>query len=181
MGPLLLAHLAALALFWWAPRFWARRDADAFSVNLADDTFHDTFHRQRLTWRVAFLVVVAALASEPALPSWWAAACSFLGLASNGSAYFFFDFNPRLNRLRSLPYVGEYYVSPDPRAAPFPDRWLWQRAQRAWPDMELISADKMNTIWQGHASRALQQLCRWVLETGVLLYLASLVLAYCLL
>lgn len=48
MVALFLAHLAALALFWLAPRFWARRDAQAFSVNPADDTFHDTFHRQRL-------------------------------------------------------------------------------------------------------------------------------------
>ena len=181
MPPLLLAHLAALFLFWYAPRFWAQRDAHAFSVNPADDTFHDTFHRQRLTWRVATLVLLAALASEPALPSWWAAGCSFAGLAIIGGAYFFFDFNPRLNRLRQLPYVGPYYVSPDPKAAVFPDRYLWLRAQRAWPPLATMDPDKLDTIWQGHASRALEQLCRWVLETGVLLYLASLAIAYFLL
>ena len=177
MLSLLLTHFAALLLFWYAPRFWAARDAHAFSVNPHDDTFHDTFHRQRLTWRVAFLVLVAALASLPLLPHADAAACHCLALVALGSAYFFYDFNPRLNRARNLPYVGPYYVSPSPTAARFPDRWLWARAQRRWPVLATMSPDKMNRIWQDCAARRLKELGRWMLETGALLYVGFILLA----
>ena len=170
--PILLAHCAALFLFWYAPRFWAARDAKAFNVNPTSDTFHQTFHRQRLSWRVAALVVIAALASEPFAPYWLAACLSFLGLVSIGAAYFFFDFNPRLNRARNLPYVGEYYVSPSPTAARFPDRWLWARAQARWPRPGTMDLDKLDRIWQDTASRYLRDLGQWVLETGALLYAA---------
>ena len=174
---LLLAHLTALALLWYAPRFWVAKDVKAFSAFPAADVFHGTFHRQRLTWRVAFLVLVAALASLPLLPHRAAAVCHCLALVAIGSAYFFYDFNPRLNRARKLPYVGPYYVSPSPTAARFPDRWLWARAQSRWPVLATVSTDKMNRIWQDCAARRLQELGRWVLETGALLYVGFLLLA----
>lgn len=173
MGPLLLAHACALVLFFLAPRLWATTDAHAFSVNPADDTFHDTFHRQRLTWRVAMLAALAAVASEPADATVATFACSYLGLVAIGAAYFFYDFNPRLNRLRGLPYVGEYYVSFDPHAALFPDRWLAARARKAAPVNEALQ--------RSYAAIELQNLLRLVLAIGSLLYLVLLALAYFLL
>ena len=176
---LLLTHLAALALLWAAPRFWVALDVKAFSADPASDTFHATFHSQRLTWRLAFLVAVAALASLPLLLAGHrpAAACHFLALVALGTAYFFYDFNPRLNRARNLPYVGPYYVSSSPTAARFPDRWLWARAQRRWPVLATMSPDKMNRIWQDCAARRLQELGRWALETGIILYIGFLLIA----
>ncbi|AWM31342.1 hypothetical protein [Hymenobacter nivis] len=180
MGALVLTHLAALALCWYAPRFWVAQDVKAFNANPADDTSHGKFHRQRLTWRVALGVLVALTASEPALPHWGAFACSSGALLSFGAAYFFYDFNPRLNKARGLAYVGQYYVSFDPNAAWFPDRWLARRARAALPTYGQPSA-VLDANRRAYAARQLQQLGRWVLETGALCYALLTLLAFVLL
>ncbi|QKG56985.1 hypothetical protein GKZ68_10320 [Hymenobacter sp. BRD128] len=175
MLALLLTHVAALALFWYAPRFWVAQDVKAFAANGSADSLHGVFHRQRLTWRLGFLVLVAGLASLPFWGQWWALATHYLALAQLGGAYFFYDFNPRLSRARGL---DPYYVSFDPRAAWFPDRWLAGKAKVKWPALDTMDPASMLRIWQGDASRGLERLTVQVLEAGALLYLALLAATY---
>lgn len=175
MAWLLLTHAAALALFWYAPRFWAAKDAAAFLANGSADSLHQVFHCQRDTWRGIVTGLLAALASLPALPHPAAFRTSFLGLSCIGFAYFFYDFNPRLSRARGLP---AYYVSFDPNAALIPDRWLAGKAKAKWPALATMDPASMQRIWQGAASRLLERLTVQVLETGALLYLALLAATY---
>lgn len=176
---LLITHPAALYLFWYAPRFWVGKDVAAFAADGAADSLHSTFHRQRLTWRIALAVLVAALASAPALPSGWGFASSLLGLLSIGAAYFFYDFNPRLSRARGL---DPYYMSFDPRAARFPDNWLADRAKVAIPwGPQMLGYEQAQVLQQRRQAWAAGQLHRLtiqVLEAGTLLYLALLAATY---
>ena len=181
MGRLALTHLAALALCWYAPRFWVAQDVKAFNANPTNDTFHGRFHRQRLMWRIGSWVLVSLAASEPALPHWGAFACSAGALLAIGAAYFLYDFNPRLNKARGLAYVGQYYVSFDPNAALFPDRWLADRACAALPTYAATSDAVLDANRRAYAAQQLQQLSRWVLETGALCYFSLAVLAFVLL
>ncbi|MDB5235446.1 MAG: hypothetical protein JWR44_2439 [Hymenobacter sp.] len=130
MAWLWLTHAVALALLWYHPIFWVARDAADFARDPADDSFHATFHRQRVTWRAAFVVVVAGLASLPLLKTanYWQFSSSVIGLAAIGAAWFAYVFNPGINTARRLDYVPRYYVSFDPKAAYFPDRFLRNRA-----------------------------------------------------
>jgi len=164
MSWLLLLTLPPAALFYYAcPAWWAERDAADFSRNPADDTFHGKFHRQRMVWRAITMVAVSLLASLPILED---SAVSYLfgaaGLLVMGGAYFFYCFNPTLNEARNLPYVAKYYVSPDPAAAFFPDRYLWQKARAAYPAAS-------NAYVQQMAGELLQRLLRRVLLAGCLL------------
>jgi hypothetical protein len=172
---LLLTHAATLALCWYAPRWWAAKDAAAFLANGSADSLHGVFHRQRATWRFGFLVLVSTVASLPLRHSPDAAACSSTALLALGAAYFLYDFNPRLSRARGLP---EYYVSFDPQAARFPDRWLAGKAKAQWPQLDTMDPASMLRIWQGAASRALERLTVQVLEAGALLYLTLLAATY---
>lgn len=179
MAWLLLTHAAALALFWYAPRFWVKRDVAAFAADGAADSLHGKFHAQRLAWRIALAVLVAALASAPALPSGWSFASSLLGLLSIGGAYFFYDFNSRLSLARGL---DPYYVSFDPRAARFPDNWLADRAKVAIPwGPEMLGYDQAQALQQRRQAWAAGQLHRLTIqaiEAGALLYLALLAATY---
>lgn len=175
MAWLLLTHPAALALFWYAPRFWVTKDAAAFLANGSADSLHGVFHRQRLTWRIGFQVLVALLASLPLWGHWGAFACSSGALAALGGAYFFYDFNPRLSRARGLP---EYYVSFDTQAACFPDNWLADRAKVAIPwGPQMLGYDEAQALQlrrQAWAADQLHRLTIQLVETGTLLYLALL-------
>jgi hypothetical protein len=169
LAGVLLAQGAALALLAYAPIFWIRKDASAFAADPARDVFHRRFHRQRLTWRLAATAAIALLGSLPSLRAGWGPyLLASAGLASVGLAYFFYAFNPGLNQARQLPYVDRYYVSADPRAAWFPDRWLWQRACRTYPG---ASSAELRRLYAGHL---LRQLCRWVLLAGVIVYAGCL-------
>ena len=139
---LLLTHAAALAAFWWLPGWAARRDAALFNANPTSDDYHRVFHRQRLLERIGIFVVLAGLASLPLLGMWQAYAASCAGLLCAAAGMWAYRFNRLLNIARALPYVGPDYVSPDPRAAWFPDRWIWQRTLTVvppgpWNDAEL--------------------------------------------
>ena len=175
MLTLLLAHLAALALSWYAPRFWVWMDVRAFQADGAKDSLHQSFHAQRLTWRVAVLLLVTALASVPARHGGqWAFTASGVGLVAIGAAYFFYDFSPRLNRARNLPYVAAYYVSFDPRAALFPDRYLATQAVAALPELPGFDAARLLRLRQAWAAARLERLGVQVVEAGALLYLVLL-------
>ena len=177
MLALLLTHLVALVFYWLSPGYWAVKDVAAFAANGAADTLHQDFHRQRLALRAGMAALVALAASAPAWAHWGAFACSSGALLAFGTAYFFYDFNPRLSGLRGLP---AYYVSFDPNAAWFPDRWLAGRARTALPTYGQPSA-VLDANRRAYAARQLQQLGRWVLETGALCYALLTLLALLLL
>jgi hypothetical protein len=173
-------QLIALALYFLAHRFWINNDVQEFNLQggTKDDN-HQTFHRQRLSWRIAFDVLVALLCSTPLLkgggptPFWVVS----IGLASIGAGYFFYYFNPGLSLARGLDYVKQYYVSFDPRASWWPDRFLANRAIKALPAHGGDDAT-LDTDRRAYAARELQLLLRLVLCLGSGVYLIGLVLAY---
>jgi hypothetical protein len=171
-------QLIGLALVYFAPPFWIKRDVGDFKKDPAADTFHEVFHRQRLTWRIAFDVVAALVCSLPWLVSGVAPyIVSSTGLASIGGAYFFFKFNPGLSLARGLAYVKQYYVSFDPGAAWWPDRLLAGRAIKALPYYgEPDAVTDANR--RAYAARELELLCRWLLVLGIVTYAACLLLGW---
>lgn len=173
---LLLAHAAALAAFWWLPDWAARRDAALFTANPTSDDYHGVFHRQRLLERVGIALAVAMAASLPMVRAPWLCAASAMGLLLAGSGLWAYRFNPLLNRYRALPYVGPYYVSPDPRAAWLPDRWLWNRATRAIPAGPFNDAE-LHQERQTHAAAELRTLQRVALGAGLACEVAGLLLS----
>jgi hypothetical protein len=125
--------------------------------------------------------VVAVLASLPPL-LWEGVApflCSVAGLASIGAAYFFYYFNPGLSLARGLDYVGQYYVSFDPRASWWPDRWLANRAIKAWPDHGTDDSN-LDKNRRAHAAHELQRLLQLSLWAGVIIYGLAMAIAICL-
>jgi hypothetical protein len=126
--------LVALGVYWYHPRFWIKLDVKEFSKDPANDTFLGKFHRQRKVWRGCVIGVVALVASLPAWGHWWVMGLNFLGLGCWGAAYFFYYFNPGLSIARKLDYVDVYYVSPNPEATPYPDRYIWRRVLAEFPD-----------------------------------------------
>ena len=179
MAWLLLAHAAALAAFWWLPSWAARRDAARFNAAPAADDLHAVFHRQRLLERLGIAVGIAGLASWPTMcfssGSWWPYLLATAGLLSAAGGIWAFRFNPLLNVARALAYVGPYYVSPDPRAALFPDRLLWTRAMRALPRGPLNDAE-LHRARVDYAAHELRQLLRLGLVAGLVGYGAAMVL-----
>ena len=98
---------------------------------------------------------------------------SLAGLLSAAGGIWAYRFNPLLNVARALAYVGPYYVSPDPRAAWFPDRLLWARALRALPRGPLNDAE-LHRARVDYAARELRQLLRLGLAAGLAGYGAAL-------
>lgn len=174
MAWLALTHVAALALLGFAPFWWVAQDAAAIAANGSQDSLHATFHRQRLSWRVGVALLVAGLASLPALPHAGAFVMSAAGLLAIGTAWHAFIFNPALNVARKLPYVARYYVSADPRAAFMPDRFLWQRAVAAFPDHGQLDDPIVAANRQAHAADELHRLLRAVLGAGLVGYVLAL-------
>lgn len=172
---LLLTHPAALAAFWWLPGWAARRDAARFNAAPAADDLHAVFHRQRLLERAGLFVGVALLSGVPALLSGVTPyIMSTLGLLSAAAGIWAYRFNPLLNVARGLPYVSQWYVSPDPRAAYFPDRLLWARAVRALPTYTEDSA-ALHQQRVAYAASELRQLLRAGLVAGVVGYVGAVV------
>lgn len=129
LGWLLLTLPLAVLLSWLHPRVWVPLDVKRFTANGSKDTLLRTFHRQRGTWRALFGLLIALLGAGPLLLA--GAALPFLLLASAVAvwelAYWLYDFNPRLNVARNLPYVGKYHVSWNPNASEL-DRYVWRKA-----------------------------------------------------
>ncbi|GAB2865832.1 hypothetical protein [Hymenobacter ruber] len=176
MAWLLLTHGLALALLAYAPFWWIKRDAADFARNPADDSYHGVFHRQRATWRAAFTMVVAGAASLPMVSHpWYCFALSMGGLLAIGTGWFAYVFNPGINRARNLPYVGPYYVSPDPRAAFFPDRLIWNRsAARAKAFLHGFGTARDNQLLAAqYAAATLRHLLMAALIAGCLIYAAA--------
>ncbi|WP_354583301.1 hypothetical protein [Hymenobacter sp. UYCo722] len=92
---------------------------------------------------------------------------SCAGLLCAGAGLWTYRFNPLLNVARALPYVDRYYVSPDPRAARFPDRWLWQRAMRAYPAYNTWNDAELQQNRRAYAASELLLLLRVVLWAGL--------------
>jgi hypothetical protein len=173
---LLLTHASALALFWWLPGWAARRDAARFNANPASDDYHTVFHRQRLLERAGIFAAVVLLASLPVATSVVPFMVTGAGLLCAGAGIWAYRFNPLLNVARQLPYVLEYYVSPDPHAAWLPDRLLWGRATRAFPGPPdaLTTANR-----QAYAARALRRLLAGALWAGLAGEAAGLAFLLC--
>ncbi|MDF7810681.1 hypothetical protein [Hymenobacter sp. YC55] len=125
---LLLTHPIAWLLYWLHPRIWVKLDVKRFTEDGSKNSLLRTFHRQRATWRAIVTIVVAVAASLPTWGYWLPFGLSLIGLLALAAAYWTFDFNPRLNVARKLPYVGEWHVSWNPNGAFFPDRYIWTRA-----------------------------------------------------
>lgn len=141
MSWLLLLTLPAGALFaCWHPRWAARRDWQAIQADGAKDSLKERFHFLRGAQRGILQALVSMVAAAPLLPAFWPWVLVATGIGIASLAYFFYDFNPRLNVLRS---IDPYYVSFDARAAYFPDRWLQRQArERAvgyWIQKEVAS------------------------------------------
>ncbi len=166
MLALLLAHAAALAAFWWLPDWAARRDAALFTANPASDDFHRVFHRQRLLERAGIFAAVLLLSGVAAQLSGVTPYIPAAGLLAAGAGLWAYRFNPLLNRYRALPYVGPWYVSPDPRAAWFPDRLLWRKTLRAVPTGALNDAE-LYAARRTHAATALRTLLAVALVAGL--------------
>ena len=172
MAWLLPAHLLALAAFWWLPAVAARRDAAVFNADVKNDDFKTVFHRQRLLWRAAGAVVLAALASGPLLdaPAWFCA--SALALLIAGAGMWAFRFNPLLNLARRQAYVSEFYVSYSANAAWFPDRYLWARAYRqVYPGRPVIYFP--DAAVRAAAGPLLRRLLRWGLVAALAVYVSA--------
>jgi hypothetical protein len=127
MNPLLSAAAFAASVaagFYWRgfTRREAERDAAAFVADGSADTLHEAFHFWRGVRRIGWGCLLAGGAAGPLLGigvrQWGLLA---LANALLFGAWFLFDFNPRLSRLRGL---DPDYLSADPHAAYFPDRLL---------------------------------------------------------
>lgn len=172
---LLLSHAAVLALFYWLPGWAARRDAALFTANPTTDAFHFTFHRQRLLERLGIGVALLIVGSRASWPlGLWPTIVTTLGLAAAGAALWTFRFNRLLNVARALPYVSEYYVSADSRAAWFPDRLLWQRAVTHTLRVGYNSSTYRAQVAL-YAAKELKTLGRVVLAVGLVLEIVGLV------
>lgn len=174
---LLLTHPAALVAFWWLPGWAARRDAARFNAAPADDDLHVTFHRQRLLERLGIFAGLALVASLPCMGSWWAYVVSCLGLLAAAAGMWAYRFNRLLNIARNLPYVGPDYVSPDARAAFFPDRFIWAKAVAAIPPGPWNDAE-LHRERAAYAAAELRTLLRVALGAGVAVYALSLGVVY---
>ena len=173
---LLLTHPAALAAFWWLPGWAARRDAARFNAAPAADDLHSVFHRQRLLERLGLAVALALVSGVPVLLSGTTPyILSTAGLLCAGGGIWSYRFNHLLNTARALPYVGPDYVSPDPRAARFPDRWLWARAMRAYPTFNAFNDAELHQNRVAYAAHELRVLRAVALGTGLTFYAAALV------
>lgn len=174
----LLLQLPPLLGYYYQVPYWIKRDAAAFALNPANDTFHQVFHRRRLLVRAATSMLLALV---PAIPlaldgQWLAAALNIVALLSIGVAYWSYAFNPGLNRARHLAYVPDYYVSFDPNAAYFPDRLLWARACRqVYPDRPVAYVD--DPAVETAAGALLEKILRLLLRLGTGLYLGLGMLA----
>jgi hypothetical protein len=160
---LLLTHPLALALMIASVPFWVRLDTRAFAKDGSKDSLHELFHRQRGAWRVGSGVVIVSIGASGAGSwplFWW----SFAALSSLYLGYWVRTFNPQLNVARKLAYVPRFYVSPDPRAAYFPDRYVWKRALAQAP------AGSTNERIQAVAGPLLQRLLNRVLLGSLLAY-----------
>jgi uncharacterized membrane protein len=174
MSWLLLTHPLAWVLLYLHPRIWVKLDVRQFVKDGAKDTLLRTFHRQRATVRGIVMVLVAGLASLPAWGHWLPFALSFIGLLVLQLAYWVYDFNPRLNEARNLPYVGRYHVSWNPNAAFFPDRYVWRRAwQQVRKPGETIPPGYEEERVVAVAGPMLQWLLRHLLINGSITYLLT--------
>ncbi|WP_426491053.1 hypothetical protein [Hymenobacter sp. 102] len=175
MSWLLLTHPLAWLLTWLHPRIWVRLDVRRFVKAGAVDTLLRTFHRQRATVRGIVMVLIAVLASLPAWGYWLPFGLSMAGLLMLQAAYWVYDFNPRLNVARVLPYVGKYHVSWNPNAAYFPDRYVWRRAweQVRAPDVTTPPGYEDQQV-VAVAGPMLQRLLRNLLVNGCVAYLLAL-------
>lgn len=173
---LLLTHPLALLAYWLHPRIWVRLDVQRFKLNGSNDSLLRTFHRQRATWRTIVTVLIAVLASLPAWGHWLPCSLSLLGLLAIGTAYWLFDFNPRLNLARNLPYVGEWHVSWNPAGAYFPDRYIWHRAweqiRKPGDPMAAPAYEDLRVV--AVAGPLLRKLLQNLLVNGAVFYLLTL-------
>lgn len=128
---LLLFTLPAAALFaYWHPRWAARRDWKAIQDNGSKDSLKENFHFMRGVQRGILQTLVSVVAAAPLLPNVGPFLFVAVGVGVASLGHFFAEFNPKLSNLRSLRFD---YVSSDPQAAYFPDRYVWGKASAMFP------------------------------------------------
>lgn len=164
---LLLTVPLALLASWYHPRWWVRLDVQAFVRDGAKNARTHTFHRQRFTWRLAVALLVALAGAAPLLR---VHGLAYVLLATAllvwQAAYWTYDFNPRLNVARQLPYVGRYHVSWSPDAAAFPDRYIWQQVEAQLPDEGTRQPEHLRALRVELAAVLLEDVLRKVLVSG---------------
>jgi hypothetical protein len=186
---IIAGQLVALAVGYFSVPLWIKLDTKAFDVNPADDTFHDKFHRQRLTWRLGIDAGVALICSLPWLllvnrpehgPLGFAFLFSAISLFVLMLCYFFYAFNPGLNLARSKgrPDITEYYVSPDPQASWFPDRFIWNQALKLFPVETNVTPEELIRLRQVYASNTLENMGHTIINSGLLVYCIGTILAF---
>ena len=130
----MLAQIVGLALGVYNPAFWVKVDAAAIVGNGANDTLLATFHRQRLTWRIATSLGVAAAAAVPMYAIAGSLPYALLVVAQLvfWSGYFFAKFNQGLNisLMPTQPYKNRWFVSWNPKGS-WVDGLLWRKAWQA--------------------------------------------------
>jgi hypothetical protein len=144
----------------------------------ARNSLHQLFHRQRKTIRGIAMVVLSCI---PALAFWGHPLSMLLdGLSTFVYllAYFVRTFNPRLNVKRELPYIDRFYVSFDPDAAGWPDKWIATRAKKAAAvtiaSAKLLGWDNLNEedLARQYASSNLQSQLNIILFSGIAVSIA---------
>ena len=181
---LIITHIIALILYHFHVPFWVKMDTARITADGSAQTLAATFHRQRTTWRFAFVVVVALLASTPLLGrgeegEGWNFVVGAAGLAILGGGYFFYAFTPALNLARGLAYVSKWHVSWAVNAS-FLDRFIWAQA---WRKARLPGWDSTPPAYPEPITVALAgQLLRRYLLLGLLasvgVYAASLLFLF---
>jgi hypothetical protein len=165
MAWLLLAHVAAFGIWALYLQWNVARDVAAFAADGAKDSLHEAFHRKRLLERAGAALGLAVTANVNAhdVPSYLVGVGGLLVLFA---AYFTWYFNPALSKARGL---HPYYVSADPHAAYFPDRWAWGHALRLYPAPEATEQDRRD-----FAELLLETTAKVFLTAGTVVYLLSL-------
>jgi hypothetical protein len=162
----------ALWLLWKLPYWEAARDYAAILANGAADNLHEAFHRGRALRRLG---IVAAVSAAAALPLWghWPSWAALAGaLVVGGLGWFFYTFNTQLSGLRGL---DPYYISSDPHAAFFPDRYVYQHA------LDVVPADSTATYVERIARasfKLLSTLLLWLAAAVSLLLIGAALFTY---
>lgn len=184
MSGLLLKLVALVVVLWVLAVNWeVRENVRRIVANGSLNTLHQLFHRQRKTIRGVAMVVLSCVPMLAFRGHAGGMALAFVATFTYLVAYFVRTFNPRLNARRNLPYINRFYVSADPDAAVWPDKWIYARALCEAEQIASLGydAESIPHLAAQLASAKLQRQLNLILFVGIALsfalYVAATVLA----